>query len=278
MCLAIALDIVPSSACGGVGSDGRLWNVGLCPRGVATTSDLSIVSSTDPREDRMDIPCTSPRFFKTAGGSIPRLCACAIPSSWVWSAMDFPVASRCPSHPPLPSMSSCVFCCWPPSPVRFPSIPCPRIEIMRQDLDGKGRSDRVQLRVPLVSPSLDDEAAMAATTAHVFGAAVPHTRAFGGKKRHAKTRATSLELVSPEDVREVRGATRPPVLLALPGGDVEQLLAFPLIEAVQKKCVHPSNRWMKEPAMRNASRRRCKGWTCARTCVRRSWTRTWRCN
>ena len=139
MCLAIALDIVPSSTCKGFGSDGRIWNVGLCPMSVATTSDLSIVSSTDPREDRMDIPCTSPRVFKTAGGSITRLCACAIPSSWVWSAMDFPLASRCPSHPPLPSMSSCVFCCWRPSPVRFPSIPCPCIEILWQDLDAKGR-------------------------------------------------------------------------------------------------------------------------------------------
>lgn len=94
---------------------------------------------------------------------------------------------------------------------------------------------------------------MAATTTHVFGAAVPRTRAFGGTKRHVKTRATSLELVSPEDEREVRGETRRPVLLALPGGDVEQLLAFPLIEAIQKKCVRLSNRSMEKQAMRNAS-------------------------
>ena len=147
MCLAIALDIVPSSTCKGFGSDGRIWNVGLCPMSVATTSDLSIVSSTDPREDRMDIPCTSPRFFKTAGGSITRLCACAIPSSWVWSAMDFPLASRCPSHPPLPSMSSCVLCCWPPS-----SIPSHRYHARASRSCGKismrkGDSDLVQLRV-----------------------------------------------------------------------------------------------------------------------------------
>lgn len=100
---------------------------------------------------------------------------------------------------------------------------------------------------------------MAWTTAHVFGAAVPRTRAFGGRKRHAKTRATSLELVSPEDEREVRGENRPPVLLALPGGDVEQLLAFPLIEAVRNKCVHASRRRMEKQTMRNASRRSLEG-------------------
>ena len=106
---------------------------------------------------------------------------------------------------------------------------------------------------------------MAATTAHVFGATVPRTHAFGGKKRHAKTRATSLELVSPEDVQEVRGAIRRPVLLALPGGDVEQLLAFPLIEAVQNKYVHALSRWMEKHAMRSASKRSLEGFRRAHT-------------
>lgn len=78
---------------------------------------------------------------------------------------------------------------------------------------------------------------MAAAMAHAFGASGPRTRPFGSRGRRTKTRATSLELVNPEDGQEVRGERRPPVLLALPGGDVEQLLAFPLIEAIKRKCV-----------------------------------------